>query len=92
MCFDFHIAVDYNLELDKAITRIKETNSKLVCIQLADGLKPEAKKIQQAIQKETDAKVLIWMGSCYGGCDYPIQVKNLGADLLIQWGHSEWKW
>lgn len=84
--------MDYDLELDKAIIKIKESNAKLVCIQLADGLKPEAQKIQETIKKETGARVLIWLGSCYGGCDYPLQVKNLGVDLLIQWGHSEWKW
>ena len=84
--------MDYDLELEKAIAKIKDTGAKLVCIQLADGLKPQAQQIEQAIRNETGARVLIWLGSCYGGCDYPLQVKNLGADLLIQWVPSEWKW
>ncbi len=84
--------MDYDLELNHAITKIKDSNAKLVCIQLADGLKPEAQTIQAAIKKETGANVLIWLGSCYGGCDVPHQVRDLGVDLLIQWGHSEWKW
>ena len=84
--------MDYDLELEKAITKIKDTGAKLVCIQLADGLKPQAQQKEETISKETGARVLIWLGSCYGGCDYPMQVKNLGVDLLIQWGHSEWKW
>jgi len=67
--------MNYNLELEKAIERIKQENAKLVCIQLPDGLKPKA-------------KIIIWAGSCFGACDYPDLGKQ-GVDLLIQWGHSE---
>jgi len=81
----------YNLELSKVIERINKENSKLVCIQLPDGLKPRAKEIQEAIEKNTDAKAIIWMGSCFGACDVPLQVQRLGVDLLIQWGHSIWR-
>ena len=75
----------YNLELEKAIKEIKRNNAKSVCIQLPDGLKPKAKEIADKIEKETNAKVLIWAGSCFGGCDVP----KLDVDLLIQWGHSK---
>jgi len=37
---------NYDLELNKAVEQIKESNAKLVCIQLPDGLKPKAKEIQ----------------------------------------------
>ena len=79
---------DYNLELQKAAEEIKKSNAKLVCIQLPDGLKPRAKEIQDYLEKNTDAKIVIWLGSCWGGCDVPLQVEKLGVDLLIQWGHS----
>ncbi len=82
--------MDYDLELDRAISKIKEENAKLVCIQLPDGLKPEAAKIQEEIEKNTDATVLIWAGSCYGGCDVP-DLSKLKVDLLIQWGHAVFK-
>ena len=81
----------YDLELMKVIERINKENSKLVCIQLPDGLKPRAKEIQQNIEKDTGAKTVIWMGSCFGACDVPLQVERLGVDLLIQWGHSTWR-
>jgi len=81
---------DYNLELEKAVTEIKENKAKLVCIQLPDGLKPKANEIQYYIEKRTNASVVIWMGSCWGGCDIPQEIENIGADLLIQWGHSEY--
>ena len=81
----------YNLELQKVIKTINKQKAKLVCIQLPDGLKPNAKEIQEEIEKKTKATVLIWAGSCFGACDVPLQLKNLGIDLLIQWGHSEFK-
>ena len=78
----------YNQELQKAIEKIKQENAKLVCIQLPDGMKPEAKEIQAAITKETNAKVLIWLGSNFGACDIPLGLDRLGVDLLISWGHN----
>ena len=83
--------MNYNLELNKAINQIKKSNSKLVCIQLPDGLKPKAKEIKEEIEKNTKANVDIWMDSCFGACDIPQSLEKLKIDLLIQWGHSEWK-
>lgn len=83
--------MNYNLELEKAINTINKQKARLVCIQLPDGLKPKAKDIQEKLEKNTKATVLIWAGSCYGACDIPTQLKNLGVDLLIQWGHSEFR-
>jgi len=77
----------YDLELNRVIKEIKKNEAKTVCIQLADGLKPKAKEIQEAIEKETNAVILIWADSCFGACDIP----KIDADLLIQFGHSEWK-
>jgi 2-(3-amino-3-carboxypropyl)histidine synthase len=79
---------NYNLELEKAAEEIKSNNAKLVCVQLPDGLKPKARDIQEYLEKDTKAKIVIWMGSCWGGCDVPLQIEKLGVDLLIQWGHS----
>ena len=81
----------YDLELSKVIERVNKDNAKLVCVQLPDGLKPRAKEIQKAIEENTDASVVIWMGSCFGACDVPLQVERLGVDLLIQRGHSTWR-
>ena len=81
----------YNLEINKAIGEIKKQNAKLVCLQLPDGIKPKAEEIQKAIEKETGAQVVIWGGSCYGSCDLPLEVKRLGVDLLVHWGHSPWQ-
>ena len=81
---------NYDIELNRAVEEIKKANAKLVCIQLPDGLKPKAKEIQEHIERNTTASVVIWLGSCWGGCDVPVSVEKLGVDLLIQWGHSEY--
>lgn len=81
---------NYDLELEKVEERIKKQKAKTVCIQLPDGLKPHAQEIVNELQQRTKAKILIWLGSCWGACDVPLEVNRLGVDLLVQWGHSEW--
>lgn len=81
---------EYDLELERVVGEIKKANAKLVCIQLPDGLKPEAKRISEELEKQTGANILIWLGSCYGACDVPLSIENLNVDLLVQWGHSAW--
>lgn len=83
--------MQYDLELGKAVEKIKAENAKTVCIQLPAGLKPKAAEIQLYLEKNSDAKVLIWAGSCFGSCDIPLQVERLGVDLLIHWGHVQWR-
>ena len=78
--------MEYDLELERVIKQINEEKAKLVCIQLPDGLKDKATFISDEIEKNTKAKCLIWLNSCFGSCDVPKLDK---VDLLIQWGHSE---
>ena len=76
----------YDLELEKAVNLIKKNKAKTVLIQLPDGLKPKAKTIQDFLNKQTNADILIWLGSNFGSCDIP----KIKVDLIIQWGHSKW--
>lgn len=78
----------YNLELDRIIEEIKKNQAKLVCIQLPDGLKPQAAEIEEKIKSDTNAQVLIWLGSCFGACDLPWGLKELGVDLFFTFGHN----
>ncbi len=80
--------MNYDLELEKASNFIKEKEAKLVCIQLPDGLKLEANKIVDVLEKETGATIVIWLGECYGACDLPLGLEQAKVDLLIQWGHN----
>lgn len=80
--------MEYDLELEKTINEIKKRNARTVCIQLPEGLKQKATEIADALKKKTGAEILIWAETCFGACDIP-DLKDV--DLLIHWGHSEWK-
>ena len=84
--------LDYDLELAKAVKEIKKNNAKKVLIQLPEGLKPYATQISDTLTKELKNKTqfFIWLDSCYGACDIPIETEKLGIDLIIQFGHSAW--
>ncbi|MBN1385483.1 diphthamide synthesis protein [Candidatus Woesearchaeota archaeon] len=77
----------YDLEINRLKEEIRKRNAKRVLLQLPDGLKPKAKEIVDELQKYSAVEVFVWLGSCYGGCDIP-DVKALGVDLIVQYGHS----
>lgn len=81
----------YDLELEKVISEIKKTKSKLVLLQFPDGLKPYATAVVDYLHEKTNAEFLIWLGSCYGACDTPTGIEELKPkiDLTIQFGHNE---
>ena len=82
--------MEFDLELNKVVEKIRKEKAKLVCIQLADGLKPKALEIQKYLESNTKARVLIWLGTCFGACDIPNELKGLKVDLLIQFGHNQY--
>ncbi len=77
-----------NLELDKAVRKIKEFSPKTILIQLPDGLKPKAEEIKKELERSTSREINLRMASCYGAGEIP---KVEGIDLLIQFGHSDWR-
>jgi 2-(3-amino-3-carboxypropyl)histidine synthase len=83
--------MNYELELGAVAEKIRKEKAKIVCIQLPEGLRPKAKQIADELEQKTGAEIIIWQGSCFGACDLPIGLEKLGVDLLVQWGHSEWK-
>ena len=79
----------YDLELEKIISKIKNEKCKLVLLQFPDGFKPYATLIVDYLEKKTSAKFLIYFGSCFGACDFPLGLEKLKIDLIIQFGHNE---
>ena len=79
----------FDFDLNKIADKINKENLKLVCIQLADGIKPRAVEIQKYLEENTNARILIWLGSCFGACDVPLELKELNIDLLVQFGHND---
>lgn len=84
------ISLDYDLEKDRMVEEIKKNNAKMVLLHLPDGLKPKAKELQEIIEKNTEATVIIWGGSNFGACDLPVDSERAGVDLIIHFGHSAW--
>ncbi len=88
------IKEDYDLELDrivKEIRKLKKNNAKIL-LQFPDGMKPYAATVVDELEKKVkNAEFIIWLGSCFGACDVPNLPEKLKFDLLIQFGHSEWK-
>jgi len=83
--------MEYDLELDRIKKEIRTGKAKMVCLQLPDGLKPKATEIAQELEQDTSAKIVVWSGSNFGGCDIPIQLEKFGFDLIVNFGHSVFK-
>ncbi|MBU0959525.1 MAG: diphthamide synthesis protein [Nanoarchaeota archaeon] len=80
----------YDMELKKVVKEVKKKKPKLVLLQFPDGLKPYATAVVDYLEEETKAEYLIWLGSCFGACDFPTGLEYLKPkiDLMVQFGHS----
>ncbi len=83
--------MQYDLEIPRIIEEIKSNDAKNVLLQLPDGLKPKAKEIVDSVRKELDVNLFIWSGTNFGACDIPLHLEKLGIDLILHFGHSEFK-
>ena len=90
------------MNTEELIKKLKESNLVAECtcggkFQLSeailfDGTKPfpnKALEIQKYLESNTKARVLVWLGSCFGACDVPLELKELNIDLLVQFGHND---
>lgn len=85
----------YELEIEKIIRTIEKEKARRILVQFPDGMKPYANAIVDKINKETKDKnlqIFIWLDSCFGACDVPLEVSKLGVDLIVQFGHSAWNY
>lgn len=84
--------LDYDLELSKIVESVKKQKSKRVLLQFPEGLKPYATQVVEELQQKLGNKteIFIWLDTCFGACDIPLEVERLGVDLIVQFGHSAW--
>ena len=82
----------YDLEINRIVETIKKQKSNKILLQFPEGLKPYSQVICDKIESLTKCQCFIWMGTCFGACDLPLQVEKLGIDLIIQFGHSNWNY
>jgi len=83
---------EYELEIDKIVKTINKEKAKKVLLQFPDGLKPYSTVIAEEIEKKAGCECIIWLGTCFGACDVPLDVERLGVDLIVQFGHSAWEY
>lgn len=83
--------LEYNLELKKVTEEIKKHKAKHILLQFPDGLKPYASLVQKELEKSCkNTEFFIFLDSCFGACDVPLEVEKLGIDMIVQFGHSAW--
>ena len=80
----------YELELNKLISKIKKEKARKVLLQFPEGMKPYSTEICAYIEQKTSCEGFIWLDTCFGACDIPLEVEKLGVDLIIQFGHTAW--
>ena len=75
--------------MERVTEEVRRRGSKRVLLQLPDGMRPFAIQLSDLIKETTGAHVILSGDSCYGACDVATrQAKEVGADLLIHYGHS----
>lgn len=80
----------YDLELGRVVNEVNEAQAKLVLVQFPDGLKMYGTAVIDYLREKTNAEFIVWFGSCFGACDYPVGVDHLKPkiDMIVQFGHS----
>ncbi|KAK6192046.1 hypothetical protein SNE40_003593 [Patella caerulea] len=80
---------NYNFEIHKTIWKIRSNGSKMVALQLPEGLLMFACTIADIIERFTEAETIIMGDVTYGACcvDDATAIA-LGADLMVHYGHS----
>lgn len=81
----------YDLDLDKVADHINgREGTTLVGLQFPDGLRDYATEIEKILRTKTgDIDYVISADPSYGACDLALNLKGIGAELLIHFGHTE---
>ncbi len=77
----------FDLDMERVLSIIKDRNCKKVGIQLPEGLKRRAVGIARKIEEKTRAEVVISGNPCFGACDIDTILAGK-VDILFHFGHS----
>ncbi len=80
---------DYDLELERVIDEISRRQSRVVVFQMPDGLKRYIPHIRRKVEAETSAFPVFSIDPCFGACDIPCSLSELGADIIVHMGHAK---
>jgi len=74
---------DFDFEIDKIASTIRERSCRKVLLQFPEGLKRRAPGIADVLASKTGALIVISGEPCFGACDIP----ETDADLTVHFGH-----
>jgi 2-(3-amino-3-carboxypropyl)histidine synthase len=74
---------EFDFELDKIASTIRERSCRKVMLQFPEGLKRRAPGVAATLANKTGALVVISGEPCFGACDIP----DTDADLTVHFGH-----
>lgn len=81
---------DYDLEVERIIAAVRKEKPKIVGLQFPEGLKRYALDVASEVERETNAKTVIFVDPTYGACDLKKeQARKLRVDLLVHFGHTK---
>ncbi|MFW5847018.1 MAG: diphthamide synthesis protein [Nanoarchaeota archaeon] len=84
------VSKHYSIDFKKIIQEINKKNFKRILLQFPEGLKMHSTNILDFLKTNTqDKEFFIWLDTCYGACDTPLEIKEKGIDLIIHIGHNE---
>lgn len=79
----------YNFSEAEVIEEVKNKKARSVLLQFPEGLKKEALKFSNSLEKE-GISVTVAGDHCWGACDLALNdAKTIKADLLVHFGHVE---
>ena len=80
----------HDFQLDDLVARIKANDSRLVALQVPEGLKMQALDMMDSIEEDSEAKVILAADPCYGACDLVHdKMRMMGVELVAHLGHSQ---
>ncbi len=83
---------NYDLDLSGLIAQIGEERPRRVLLQLPDGFKYSSSRILAPLRERfPDTLFYVWLNTDYGSCDMPLGLERLNFDLLVHFGHAQWR-
>ncbi len=80
----------HDFQLDDLVERLNRSDTRLLALQVPEGLKMQALEMMDAIETETATKVVLAADPCYGACDLVHdKMKRMGVELVAHMGHSQ---
>jgi 2-(3-amino-3-carboxypropyl)histidine synthase len=74
---------EFDFELDRVASTIRDRGCRKVLLQFPEGLKRRAPGVASVLSEKTGATIIISGEPCFGACDIP----DTDADLTVHFGH-----